>query len=114
MIGALWKRACRELPVMVPRIIKKLARAQSKAEFWTCQWLTSAEFPSLVSPNLWVNTLAKEKPAACQNHTLVTKKPTPRARRPTNDIANAVKVISHARQYAAPPCIHRRSARKGL
>src|SRR5262245_38965450 len=104
-LSNLWRRRLRRH--------HKLDKVELKA-FWTCQWLTSAEIPPLVSPNRCVNTLAKEKPAACQNHTLVTKKPTPRARRPTNDIANAAKVISHARQYAAPPCIHRRSARKGL
>src|SRR5262245_59820549 len=78
-------------------------------EVRTSPWITL-----FVSSNRCVNTLAKEKPAACQNHTLVTRKPTPKARKPTKDIANAVKVISHARQYAAPPCTHRLSARKGL
>ena len=33
----------------------------------------AAEIPSLVSSNRRVNTLAKEKPAACQNHKRVTK-----------------------------------------
>ena len=65
------------------------------------------------SPNRCVNTLAKEKPATCQNQTLVTRNPTPRARRPMKDIANAVRAISHACQYAMPPCMHRRSARNG-
>jgi hypothetical protein len=31
MIGAFWKRAWPKLPVMIPGIIKKLARAQSNA-----------------------------------------------------------------------------------
>jgi hypothetical protein len=61
-----------------------------------------------------VNTVAKLKAATCQNQTLVKQKPTPSASRPANDRNIAHSTTPQARQYAAPPCTTRRSARAGL
>ena len=48
---------------------------------------------SVSSPKRRVNTLAKENPATCQNHTLVKRTPTPRARRPLKDTTRAHRVM---------------------
>lgn len=54
--------------------------------------------PLSASANFWVNAVAKPKPATCQNHTLVTKNPTPSPSNPTNEHANADSAIAHACQ----------------
>lgn len=60
-----------------------------------------------------VKTVPKEKAAACQNHTLVKRNPTPSARSPRDDRAIAASATDHARRYGTPPSKTLRSARRG-
>lgn len=50
------------------------------------------------SRNRSENTVANEKPATCQNHTLVTRKPTPKTSSPEKEQARAASAIPHACQ----------------
>jgi hypothetical protein len=56
----------------------------------------------LVRPKFCVTTVAKEKPATCQNQTLVKSKPKTKTNRPVKEMARATKAIREARQYATP------------
>ena len=51
----------------------------------------------------WVKTVAKQKAATCQNHTLVKRNPTPKPSSPTNDTSIVGITIDHAFQYIQPP-----------
>lgn len=46
-----------------------------------------------------VMVLAKQKAAACQNHTLVQKNSSPRPSRPAKEVSMAQMVMSQAFQY---------------
>jgi hypothetical protein len=57
----------------------------------------------LTNLNRVLNTVAKLKPATCQNHTLVTRKPNPRTAKPPSDTRSAANAIPQACHYAGPP-----------
>ena len=75
---------------MAARVAREQGRPLRTA--WRCRHVADR------SRNRCVKTVAKLNPATCQNQTLVSRKPTPKASSPANEAVRAARAIAQACQ----------------